>query len=181
MALKSTIYKVSLQLSDLNRELYQSYALNVALHPSETLERMLMRLLAFSLYANEDLRFTKGLSTDDEPDIWLKSLSDEIELWVDLGLPDLKRIRKAAGRSKQVVIFAYGGQKVSPWFEGVAKDLDKLTHATVIKIDMSGIEALVSNVERTMEMSVIVQDQVISVTLGDSFSEVQFDYLYATE
>lgn len=181
MALKSTIYKVSLQISDFNRDHYQSYSHNVALHPSETIQRMLVRLIAFSIYADEGLTFTKGLSTDDEPDIWQKSLSDEIELWIDLGLPDLKRIRKAAGRSKQLVIFAYGGQKVAPWFDGLSKDLEKVGKVSVIQVDMAGIEALEPYVDRAMELNLMIQDGSVGVTLGDYYADVAFDYLFTSE
>jgi uncharacterized protein YaeQ len=180
MALKSTIYKVSLQISDFDRNHYQTYLHNVALHPSETMERMLLRLLAFAIHADEDLKFTKGLSTDDEPDLWQKSLSDEIELWVDLGLPDLKRIRKAAGRTKKLVIVSYGGQKVAAWFEGLEKDLGKINNVSVLQADMKYIETLVPHVQRNMELTLMIQDGVIGVTLGESFVEVQFKQLYGS-
>ncbi|WP_369819532.1 YaeQ family protein, partial [Oleiphilus sp. HI0117] len=181
MALKSTIYKVTLQLSDFDRDHYQSYSLNVALHPSETIERMLLRLLAFSLYADEALSFTKGLSTDDEPDIWLKSLSDEIELWIDLGLPDLKRIRKASGRSDKVVVLAYGGQKVAPWFDGLAKDLKRIANLSVLRAEMADIEPLLAHVERTMELVVMIQDGSLNVSLGESVVDLNIERLLGEE
>ncbi|MCP3669955.1 MAG: YaeQ family protein, partial [Gammaproteobacteria bacterium] len=105
MALKATIFKTEIQVTDMDRNHYQNYAFTIARHPSETDERMLARLLAFSMHAEESLTFTKGLSTDDEPDLWQKSLSGEIELWIDLGQPDEKRIRRACGRARQVVVF----------------------------------------------------------------------------
>jgi uncharacterized protein YaeQ len=181
MALKSTIYKVTLQLSDFDRDHYQSYSLNVALHPSETIERMLLRLLAFSLYADEALSFTKGLSTDDEPDIWLKSLSDEIELWIDLGLPDLKRIRKASGRSDKVVVLAYGGHKVAPWFDALAKDLKRIANLSVLRAEMADIEPLLAHVERTMELVVLIQDGSLNVSLGESVVDLNIERLLGEE
>ena len=97
MAIKSTIFKAELQISDMDRHYYQTHVLTIARHPSETDERMMVRILAFALNADEALEFTKGISTQDEPDIWRKSLSGEIECWIDLGQPDEKRIRKACG------------------------------------------------------------------------------------
>jgi len=95
MALKSTIYKADCQIADFDRDYYQPHNLIIALHPSETEERMMARLLAFVLNAHEHLQFTKGLSSEDEPDLWQKSLTDNVELWIDVGMPDEKRIRKA--------------------------------------------------------------------------------------
>ncbi|MEJ2453306.1 MAG: YaeQ family protein, partial [Candidatus Thiodiazotropha sp.] len=100
MALKSTIYKAELQIADMDRNHYQAYSLTLARHPSETDERMLLRLVAFALNAHEQLGFCKGISTDDEPDLWQKSLSGEIELWIELGQPDEKRLRRACGRAR---------------------------------------------------------------------------------
>ena len=109
MALKATIFKAELQIADMDRGYYQDHNLTIAQHPSENDLRMMIRLMTFILHAHEDLTFTKGLSTDDEPDVWQKSLSDEIEVWIDLGQPDEKRIRKACGRSKEVFIYTYSG------------------------------------------------------------------------
>src|SRR3954469_10403061 len=110
MALKATIYKAELQLSDIDRGLYGDYALTIARHPSETDERMMIRLLAFALHADEALLFGKGLSADDEPDLWQKDLTGSIAAWIDVGQPDDRRIRRACGRAAQVYVYAYGGQ-----------------------------------------------------------------------
>lgn len=108
MALKSTIFKAQVQLSDMDRHLYESLSLTIARHPSENDERMMCRLLAYLFNYHEQLSFTKGLCVDDEPELWQRSLSDEIELWIDFGLPEEKRIRKACAKSQKVKIFAYG-------------------------------------------------------------------------
>ena len=110
MAPKSTIYKAELQISDMDRHYYATHALTLAQHPSETDERLMVRLLAFALYADETLEFGRGLSSDDEPDLWRKSLTGEIELWIDLGQPDESRIRKACGRAREVVVINYSGR-----------------------------------------------------------------------
>ena len=104
MAISSTINKVSLNIADMDRHYYQNHELTVAQHPSETDFRFMVRLIAFMANASERLCFTKGLSSDHEPDLWQKTLTDDIELWIDLGQPDEKRIRKACGRAKQVII-----------------------------------------------------------------------------
>ncbi len=100
MASKATVYKAELQISDMDRHYYATHVLTVAQHPSETDERLMVRLLAFALHAQERLEFGRGVSSDDEPDLWLRSLSGEIELWVDLGQPDEARIRRACGRAR---------------------------------------------------------------------------------
>ncbi len=107
MALKATIFKAELQIADIDRSYYQAHSLTLARHPSETEQRMMVRLLAFALHADERLLFGRGLSTDDEPDLWLKNLHDEIELWIELGQPDEKRVRKTCARARNVIIYTY--------------------------------------------------------------------------
>ena len=116
MALKATIFKAGLQIADMGRNYYHDHALTLARHPSETSERMMVRLLAFALNASETLTFGKGLSTDDEPDLWQKDLTGAIDLWIDVGLPDEKSIRKACGRAAQVRIYSYGGRNAELWW-----------------------------------------------------------------
>ena len=115
MALKSTIFKADLQIADMDRQYYDGHGLTIARHPSETDERMMVRILAFVLHAHAALTFGKGLSTDDEPDLWQKDLTGAIELWIDVGQPDEKRIMKACGRSNQVVIYSYSSMSNIWW------------------------------------------------------------------
>ena len=110
MAQKATIYKVELSISDMDRHYYETHKLTVAKHPSETDERLMIRIMAFALNAHEQLELTRGLSADDEPDIWIKSLSGELELWVSLGLPSEKVIHQSCGRSNEVIVYCYGGR-----------------------------------------------------------------------
>ena len=107
MALRSVVHKADLRIADLGRAHYADYALTVARHPSETEERMMMRLLAFAMHARERLEFGRGLSTDDEPDLWRRDLTGAIELWIDVGLPDARLVRKAAGRAREGVVVSY--------------------------------------------------------------------------
>ena len=109
MALKSTIFKAALQVADMERGYYADHALTIARHPSETDERMMLRVLAFALHADRPTSsFGKGLSTDDEPDLWRRDLTGAIGLWIDVGQPDEKLVRRACGRARQVVVYAYG-------------------------------------------------------------------------
>ena len=102
MALGATIYKATLDISDLDRGWYGSRSLTVARHPSETEERMMVRILAFCLYADEKLEFGRGLSAEDEPDLWETNDAGDIGRWIDVGNPDNKALRRAAGRSDDV-------------------------------------------------------------------------------
>ena len=162
MAIKATIYKASVQVSDMDRHHYQSYDLTLALHPSETEERMMTRLAAFALLADEkegdeQLSFTKGLSTDDEPDLWQKNFSDEILLWVELGQPDEKRLRKACGRAKDVVVVNYN-DKSDIWWEQNKGKTSRFDNLRVLQFAESEIQALEGLCARTMQLNVTIQD-----------------------
>ena len=126
MALKATIFKAELTVSDTDRGYYATHALTIARHPSETDERMMVRLLAFAVHAGESLQFTTGLSTEGEPDLWQRSPSNEIDLWIDVGLPDEKHLRRACGRARQVVVYAYGGNRAGIWWARVGDALSRL-------------------------------------------------------
>jgi len=158
MALKATIFKAELTISDMDRHHYGSHALTIARHPSETDERMMVRLFAFARHADEALQFTKGLSTEDEPDLWQKSLTGDIDLWIDVGLPDEKRIRKACNRSRQVVIYAYGGRTVDIWWEGIHDNLTRFGNLQVFKLDKDTSEALAAMAERTMRITATLSE-----------------------
>lgn len=161
MAIKSTIYKIDLQVSDMDRNYYQQHSLTLAKHPSETDERVMVRLLGFALYANEALIFGKGLSDDEEPDLWQKDLTGVIELWMDVGLPTEKDIRKAAGRAKQVVVVLYGGRIADMWWAQNSKALLKLNNLTVI--NLPDTQALANIAARGMNISCTIQDGEILV------------------
>ena len=117
MALSATIYKAKLNIADLDRQHYADYPLTLARHPSETEERLMLRLLAFALNASDALSFGKGISSDEEPDLWCRRSSGEIDLWIELGTPDPDRVRKACGRAQQVKLYCYGRRAVPAWWE----------------------------------------------------------------
>ena len=161
MAIKSTIYKIELQVSDMDRHYYQAHNLTLAKHPSETDERVMVRLIGFALYANEALIFGKGLSDDEEPDLWQKDLTGAIELWMDVGLPTERDIRKAAGRSKQVVVMLYGGRIADMWWTANSKALLKTNNLTIINLPET--KELASMAARSMNISCTIQDGQIMV------------------
>lgn len=164
MALNATILKADLQVSDMDRHYYQSHALTLAQHPSETNERLMARLLAFALHASESLVFTKGLSTEEEPDLWQKSLTGDIELWIELGQPSEKRIRKACGRAQQVIIYSYGRQQViEPWWKQIASQLERFRNLSVLQIPPDTCKALEKFHARNLELQVNIQDGEVTV------------------
>src|SRR4051812_7451378 len=134
MALGATIFKATVQISDMDRGYYGEHALTIARHPSETDERMMVRLLVFCLHASDALSFGKGLSDTDEPDIWEKDLTGAIVSWIEVGQPDDKRIRKACGRASEVFVYSYGAQSARLWWEQVASRLDKIRSLTVVRL-----------------------------------------------
>ena len=158
MALKATIFKIELQIADLDRNYYPTHALTLARHPSETDERMMVRVAAFILNAHEALEFGKGLSTEDEPDLWRKDLTGAIEQWIDVGLPEERRIRRACGRAAGVSIVTYGGRTADLWWEQNQSQLKKLDKLTVINLPQAQVEALARLVTRTMQISCTVQE-----------------------
>ncbi|BEV06784.1 YaeQ family protein [Methylophilus glucosoxydans] len=162
MALKSTIYKINLNIADMDRHYYQTHMLTLAKHPSETEERLMVRLLAFVLYADEALQFGKGLSDDDEPDLWQKDLTGAIERWIGVGLPDEREIRKACGKAKQVVQVLYGGRSAEMWWEQHQKAMLKLDNVTVLNLPET--QALTAAASRSLSMSVTIQDQQLLVS-----------------
>jgi len=173
MALKATIFKAELQIADMDRNYYHEHALTIARHPSETDERMMVRLLAYALQASETLAFGKGLSADDEPDLWQKDLTGTIELWIDVGLPDEKRIRRACGRARQVVIYNYGGHGAAIWWDQNGAKLARCGNLSVVSVPAAASQALAKLARRNMQLHCTIQEQ--QVWLGDAQDRVQVD------
>jgi uncharacterized protein YaeQ len=158
MALRSTVYRADLTVSDLDRGVYSQHALTLARHPSETEERLMVRLLAFALHADEALAFGRGLSTEDEADLWQVDPTGVIERWIDVGLPDERDIRKACGRAREVVVLAYGARKVDSWWDGNAAALARQSNLRVLTLTAAETEALQSLASRSMTLTCTVQD-----------------------
>ena len=154
MALKPTIYKFRISLSDTNSNYYDTLNLTLAQHPSETLERMMVRVLAYCINAQENLTFTKGLSDIDEPDIWLRTLDEQTALWIDVGEPSFDRIKKSTRLAKKVKVYTFNS-KSDVWWEQ-SKNKIKQLNVSVFKFEWSDIQKLSSFVQRTMELSVSI-------------------------
>ncbi|QDW66553.1 YaeQ family protein [Luteimonas granuli] len=155
---KSTVVKAELQISDMDRNYYATHNLVLAQHPSETDERLMVRLLAFAMHADERLEFGRGLSDEDEPALWRRDYAGDIELWIELGNPDESRIRKACARARQVVVLNYGGRASDLWWEKSAGALSRLKNLTVLALPADVPEQLAALGERGMRLDVLVQD-----------------------
>ncbi|MCK6263984.1 YaeQ family protein [Vibrio sp. ZSDE26] len=175
MALKPTIYKFRISLTDMNRDHYDSLSLTVAQHPSENDQRMMARILAFCLNAHESLQMTKGLSTIEEPDIWQKTLDDQIELWIDVGEPDPERIKKSSRLAKKVKVYSFNTKSNVWWSQNQGKigmhDVD------VTRFNAEGVEGLTKLIERGMELSVMITGNSIFVDSSKGSQEIKFEEL----
>lgn len=166
MALKSTIFKIDLQIADLDRNYFQTHALTIARHPSETDERMMMRVMGFALYADDALIFGKGLSAEDEPDLWQKDLTGAIELWLEVGLPDERNLRRACGRSNQVVALTYGGRAVELWWQANQSLLARQDNLSVMNVSQIDSKMLATKVERNMSIQCTVQERELWLNIA---------------
>ena len=158
MALGATIFKAEIQIADMERHYYRDHVLTLARHPSETDERMMVRLLAFALHADEALAFGKGLSSDDEPDLWLKDLTGAIELWIDVGQPDEKLVRRACGRASRVYVYNYGGNVAEQWWKQAGDKLERSANLGVINIEQNESRAMAKLAQRTMRLQYTIQE-----------------------
>lgn len=173
MAIKATIFKANLQVADMERHYYQDHALTLARHPSETDERMMVRLLAFALHAREYLEFGQGMTDDEEADLWQKDLTGAIELWIDVGIPDEKLIRKACGRANQVVVYSYGGRVADMWFAQNSAQFERQKNLSIINLPVASTQALAKLAQRSMNLQCTIQDD--QVWLSDGTESVQVE------
>lgn len=164
MALTATIYKMNLQITDLDRNYYESHQLTLAKHPSETSERMMVRVAAFLLNASDGLQLCKGLSDEDEPALWEKELTGEIRLWIEVGLPDEKRIRKACSRARKVVVYCYGGRTADIWWQQTGPSLARYDKLSVINLPGEETRALADIEQRTLQLQCTLQDGQVWLT-----------------
>jgi uncharacterized protein YaeQ len=172
MAPNARIIKVELQVNDMDRNYYGTHALTLAQHPSETDLRAMVRLLAFALHADERLEFGKGLSTEDEPDLWQKDLTGRIERWIEVGQPDEARLRKASGRAAQVVVLGYSGRSAELWWEKNAEALERIRNLTVLDLPPECAEAIAANVQRNMQVQCFIQDGQMQWLNGDASIDI---------
>lgn len=173
MALKATVIKAELQIADMDRNYYATHALTLAQHPSETDARMMLRVLVFARHASETLAFTKGLSTDDEPDLWQKDLTGAIETWIELGQPDEKRVRKACGRARAVSIYCHSGHSAELWWQKSRDLMARFDNLTVVNLPAEAGPSLAQLAARNMRLQCTVQDG--QLWLADEHASVMIE------
>lgn len=181
MAIKSTVFKVNLQLADIDHGYYADHALTLARHPSETDERMMVRLAALALNAHElqstcggdgTLAFGAGLSDPDDPDVWLRDFTGRTRLWVEVGQPDDKPILKACGKADRVVVYAFANA-AEVWWKGMANKLTRPQNLSVWRIPADAAGQLASLAERSMQLQATVQEGAL--TLGNARDTVTLE------
>src|SRR5687768_15393673 len=175
VALGSTIYRADLSVSDLDRQVYGRHALTLARHPSETEERLMVRLLAFALHSDEALEFGRGLSAEGEPDLIRRDPTGTVDLWIEVGLPDERDVRKACGRARQVAVLAYGARKVENWWSDNAAAFMRQSNLRVLTLTGAETAALQTLAARSMSLTCTVQEQ--HVWLASATSTIELDPL----
>jgi uncharacterized protein YaeQ len=170
MALPATIYKATIQLTDVDRGIYETLSATVAQHPSETGERLVARLLAFAVFYEPELAFTKGISAADEPDLWAKSGDGRVRFWVEVGLPDAERIIKASRHAERVALLACGRTYPS-WEQQQLARMGKTANLTVIGVDQGFIVRATALLERAIVWSITLTEGTCYLTIGDETLE----------
>ena len=177
MAIGATVYKASLQIADMDRSVYADHMLTLARQPSETDERLMVRVLAFALNVPADdhdgaLQVARGATDADEPDLWQRSLAGEVRHWIELGQPDERRLVKACGRSRRVTLYTYS-HAAGIWWAGVAPKLARLSNLAVWQLPAAQSQALARLAARSMTLQVTVQEG--QVWVGDARTSVEID------
>lgn len=180
MAQKATIFKADLSVADMDRNHYATYAITLARHPSETDERMMVRLLAFALHADDALAFGRGLASEDEADLTQRDLTGAIQLWIDVGLSDEKSLRKASGRAARVVVYAYGGRAVELWWAKNRATLERLHNFSAYSVPLEASQALARMAKRTMQLQCTVQDGQLWFSNADETVAITLTTIYRT-
>lgn len=171
MALKSTIYKAELSIADMDRNYYATHSLTLARHPSETDERLMIRIVAFAIHADEALVNAKGIPDTEEPDLWQMDLTGAIQLWIEVGQPDERRLLKAAGRSEQVMVYCYSSA-AHVWWKQLASKIDRAKNVSVVNIDAEASAQLEKMAQRSMQLQCTIQDGQIWLTDGETTVEI---------
>lgn len=166
MALKATIYKANIELANMDQNYYDSLQLTLAQHPSETEQRLMVRLICYILNAHPDLQFGKGVSDEDEAAIWQINYSDEIALWIELGQLDEKRLKKACNKAEKVKLYCYGSSS-NTWWSQTQSALQKYTKLNIEQFDTSTTSALVKLLSRNMDFQCSIQDGQLWLSTGD--------------
>ena len=174
MALKSTIYKAELNIADMDRGYYADHSLTIARHPSETDERMMIRVLAFALHASERLSFGKGISDTEEPDLWEKDYTDAILFWGEVGQQEDRRLLKACGRAEQVMVYSFAHAS-HIWWKQINSRLDRAKNLCVKNIPAATSQTLATLAQRTMQLQCTIQDGQIWMSAGDASVQIDLE------
>jgi uncharacterized protein YaeQ len=166
MASNATIHKALLKIADMDRQYFQDHALTLARHPSETEERMMVRVLAFVLHADEALSFGRGVGTENEPALWQRDFTGAIDLWIEVGQPDEKTLRQACGRAKQVVAYVYGARSAEVWWGNQGPSLDRLRNLAVTLLPRDSVRALAGMAKSTMQLQWTIQEGHVWIADG---------------
>ncbi len=172
MALRATVYKVELQVNDLDRQVFATYPLSLACHPSETVERLMVRLLAFALHAADGLAFGRGISSDEDATLWQHALNGTLLQWIEVGLPDERLLRKASGRAQTVIVYTYGGRGAQLWWTQNQEALGRLANLAVFDLPSDFTQALAALAQRNMAVQVMVQDGAVWLSVGEQTLQV---------
>lgn len=170
MALGATVHRAEIELADIDRGVYGSHTLTLARHPSETEERLMLRLLAWAMYADPELEFGRGLSTEEDPDLWLRRPDGTVALWIEIGLPEEKRLRRAGGRADDVVVLASGGRATGPWWTRHGGSLSRMERLRILEIPQEQSRALAGMCSRGMRLHCTIQEG--QVLVGDATRSV---------
>ena len=176
MAIKATIYKASLQIADMDRNVYGEHALTLPLQPSETEERLMARVLAFALNVPADdlhgtLQLARGMADADEPDLWHKDLTDQLMHWIEVGQPEERRLAKACGRSRKVSLYCYS-YSAHIWYAGIANKISRLRNLEIWQLPAEQSQALAALCNRSMQLQISIQDGHVYINQGDQAVEV---------
>ncbi len=172
MALKSTIHKATLQVADIDHGYYADHTLTLARHPSETDERMMVRLLALALNAHElqdlcagdgTLAFGAGLSDPDDPDVWLKDYTGAVRLWIEVGQPEERPLLKACQKADVVRVYAFH-HAAEVWWRGIQGKLSRLDKLQVFRVPAEASQQLAAMAERSMQLQATVQDGAVTIS-----------------
>lgn len=173
MATKATIYKAELEISDIDRGYYASHSFTMAQHPSENDRRLMARLIAFALFAHERLEFGRGLSTEEDPDLWQRDYTGVIENWIELGQPEEQAVRRACGRAQQVTLVTYSGNSAETWWSKMESSLSRSKNLTVVDLDLAEVELATRFLQRTMRLQVMIQEGCCQLMSGEEVVSVR--------
>ena len=177
MAIKSTVFKVQLAISDITRGYYEDHALTIAQHPSETDVRLMLRIAAFALNAHEHLQFTKGMSSQEEPDLWQIDLTGEVQHWIDLGQPTDKRIRQSCSKARIVTIYTYQRDGGSHWYKTVQETAERFEQLSVVHLRIADESMIHSILDRSMNLNCVIDDGQVMLSDGEHNLNIRTEIL----